>query len=297
MSLQFAEVYIVGDPKEITIANREAFENGGKLILGTEILSKLIDRNILKDGSCAHFRIHSPARKIVIHCGVFDFSGKESLVYAPRWIMEYCDIRPGDSIVLASVDLKLGTFMKIQPQSVDFLDIPNHDEVLTELLPNFSCVMQGQYLRFHYNDKCYDIKILETKPDPAVSLINTNVTVDFAEPVGYSDYAETLKKQHELKKREELLKKACEDAGFVGGRSLGDKKRTITSLDTSAPPLPPPAQTIMRTDLSQKLSDVKPVITSSRSELDALSDLPDDSGFNVANELNKKKFTGKGRRL
>lgn len=299
MGLQFTEVCEVGDPKTINIPNRDFFENGGKIVLGHDVLNILLSRNLIEGGTGMHFRIHSPAHRIVIHCGVLDFSGESSKLYAPAWIMEYCNIRPGDSVVIASLDLAPGTFMKIQPQSPKFLEIEDHEKVLTDLLPNFSCVTQGQYLRFQHAGEKYDIKILETKPNIAVSLLNTNITVDFAEPVGYAEYLEAEKKKYAEKKRDEEVKKANEAQGFIGGKTLGGQGKAIAPQDA--------AQTsgrntiekaAMRVDLSQKLSDIKmSTVSSVKSNLDALANMEEASNFNVKSALEAKKFKGRGRAL
>lgn len=299
MGLQFTEIYTVGDPRTIHIPNKEAFENGGKIILGHDILQRLLDMNIIEEGKGMHFRIHSPAYKIVIHCGVLDFSGSGSQLYAPSWIMEYCNIRPGDSVVVASIKLEPGTFMKIQPQSTKFLEIDDPEAVLTRLLPNFSCIMKGQYLRFVHDNTKYDIKILETKPDVAVSLLNTNITVEFAEPVGYAEYLEEQKKSYLEKKRLEEAKKASEAMGFVGGKRLNGQGKVIASLAGESQQKSLSAErSVMRVDLTQKLSDIKPnTIKSVKSDLDMLADIKEDSHFDVKKALESKKFKGKGRAL
>ena len=299
MGLQFVEIYTVGDPRTIHIPNRKTFENGGKLILGHDILQRLLDKNIIEEGKGMHFRIHSPAHKIVIHCGVLDFSGANTLLYAPSWIMEYCNIRPGDSVVIASINLEPGTFMKIQPQSTKFLEIDDPEAVLTNLLPNFSCIMRGQYLRFEHANIKYDIKILDTKPDVAVSLLNTNITVEFAEPVGYTEYLEEQKKKYLERKRLEEAKKADEAMGFIGGRRLDGRGKAIASLTEASQPVNPPEEkSAMRVDLTQKLSDIKPnAIKSVKSNLDMLADIEEEGHFNVKKTLESKKFKGKGRAL
>lgn len=299
MGLQFTEIYTVGDPRTIHIPNKEAFENGGKIILGHDILQRLLDMNIIEEGKGMHFRIHSPAHKIVLHCGVLDFSGSDSQLYAPSWIMEYCNIRPGDSIVVASIKLEPGTFMKIQPQSTKFLEIDDPESVLTNLLPNFSCIMKGQYLRFMHNGIKYDIKILETKPDVAVSLLNTNITVEFAEPVGYAEYLEEQKKNYLEKKRLDEAKKVSEAMGFIGGKRLDGHGKAIASLtDASQVKVLSDEKLPMRVDLTQKLSDIKlNTMKSVKSDLDMLADIHEDSHFNVKKSLEEKKFKGKGRAL
>ena len=41
-----------------------------------------------------------------------------------------------------------------------------------------------------YNDRIYELRVLETKPGNAVSIIECDMNVEFAPPVGYSDPSE-----------------------------------------------------------------------------------------------------------
>jgi len=38
-----------------------------------------------------------------------------------------------------------------------------------------------------YNDRVYELKVLETKPGNAVSIIECDMNVEFAAPVGYTE--------------------------------------------------------------------------------------------------------------
>ena len=38
-----------------------------------------------------------------------------------------------------------------------------------------------------YNDRVYELRVLETKPGNAVSIIECDMNVEFAAPVGYSE--------------------------------------------------------------------------------------------------------------
>ena len=95
--------------------------------------------------------------------------------------------------------------MKIEPQSVDFLDISDPKAVLENVLRNFSTLTVDDIIEIRYNNKIYGIKILEVKPESqsrSICVIETDLVTDFAPPVGYvePDY-EALKAQEEEKKR------------------------------------------------------------------------------------------------
>lgn len=70
-----------------------------------------------------------------------------------------------------NVTLKRATFVKLRPQSKDFLDISNHRAVLEKTLRSYTCLTVGDSIVINYNDKKYFIDILETKPNDAVSIV------------------------------------------------------------------------------------------------------------------------------
>jgi len=56
---------------------------------------------------------------------------------------------------------------------------------LEKALRSFSVVTRGEVVCFKYLDKVYYMDILDTKPASAVSIIETNMDVDFAPPADY----------------------------------------------------------------------------------------------------------------
>lgn len=135
----------------------------------------------------------------------------------------------GDLLNIESSSLPVATFSKFQPQSEDFLDISNPKAVLENALRNFACLTTG-YKKFKcifilcvlnkrksvglltqeinicyardvvaitYNDRVYELRVLETKPGNAVSIIECDMNVEFAPPVGYSEPTEHVAKHQE----------------------------------------------------------------------------------------------------
>jgi len=97
-------------------------------------------------------------------------------------------LEAGDLVQIKSTDLPPGTFIKLQPQSPDFLDITDPKAVLENAFRNFSCMTTGDTFSFAYNDNVYEIAVLEVKPDTtthAICTMETDLSVDFAPPIGY----------------------------------------------------------------------------------------------------------------
>lgn len=103
-------------------------------------------------------------------------------------------LEPGDLLQIKSADLRSGTFIKLQPQSMSFLEsITDPKAVLENALRNFSALTKGDTFSFLYNEQIFEISVLEVKPDSpqgAISVVETDVEVDFAPPPDHVDHVE-----------------------------------------------------------------------------------------------------------
>lgn len=94
----------------------------------------------------------------------------------------------GDMIQIRTTSLELAKLVRLQPQSTKFLDISDPKAVLERAFRNFATLTKGDIFSFEYNDVVYDVAVLDVKPETekmGVSMIETDVSVDFAPPVGY----------------------------------------------------------------------------------------------------------------
>lgn len=94
----------------------------------------------------------------------------------------------GDLIQIKSTSLELAKLVRLQPQSTSFLDISDPKAVLEKAFRNFATLTKGDVFNFEYNDEVYEVAVLEVKPETekmGVCMIETDVSVDFAPPVGY----------------------------------------------------------------------------------------------------------------
>lgn len=171
--------------------NRDELNYGGKIIMPPSSLNKLTRLHIQYP---MLFKLHSEETGMTTHCGVLEFIAPEGQVYIPQWMMETLAISPGSLIKVTNTSLSLGTFVKIEPQSVDFLEISDPKAVLENALRNYSTLTKDDVFQISYNDKIYSIKVIEVKPDleennHGISVVETDLEVDFAPPVGYVDPA------------------------------------------------------------------------------------------------------------
>jgi ubiquitin fusion degradation protein 1 len=122
------------------------------------------------------------------HAGVLEFVAEEGRAYLPQWMMDTLQLEMGDMVQIKTTELELARLVKLQPQSVNFLDITDPKAVLEKAFRNFATLTKGDVFSFEYNDDIYSVAVLNVKPETekmGVCMIETDVEVDFAPPVGY----------------------------------------------------------------------------------------------------------------
>merc|ERR1719152_983031 len=109
-------------------------------------------------------------------------------------MMENMHLNEGDVVHLRSATVPKGSFVKLQPQTSDFIQISNPKAVLEKSLGSFSALTKGETFRIFYNKKKYDIGVVEVRPEggrfppgspQAVCIIEADVQVDFEAPADY----------------------------------------------------------------------------------------------------------------
>ena len=119
------------------------------------------------------------------HSGVLEFTAEEGCCYIPFWMMQNLLVEEGSLLTVTNISLPKARFVKLQPQSTDFLEISNPRVVLEHALRNFSCVTLHDVIQIPYNGKNYHFELKDVQPSPAACIIETDCEVDFDAPVGY----------------------------------------------------------------------------------------------------------------
>uniref|UniRef100_A0A0A9WCH1 Ubiquitin fusion degradation protein 1 homolog n=2 Tax=Lygus hesperus TaxID=30085 RepID=A0A0A9WCH1_LYGHE len=207
---------------------REDVERGGKIIMPPSALDHLTRLNI---NYPMLFKLTNTAMDRVTHCGVLEFVAGEGKVYLPHWMMRNLMLDEGGVIQVESVSLPVATFSRFQPQSPDFLDISNPKAVLENCLRNFACLTSGDVVNIKYNQKDYELSVLETQPGEAVSIIECDMNVEFAPPLGYQEPSSHSKNNEAIIDPVDLMP---EPDGYVkfrgeGYRLDGKRKRLSES--------------------------------------------------------------------
>ncbi|KAI7865912.1 ubiquitin fusion degradation protein UFD1-domain-containing protein [Spinellus fusiger] len=218
-------------------SDRDNVNYGGKIILPQSALEKLSQLNVSYP---MLFHLNNASKDKHTHAGVLEFIAEEGRAYFPQWMMETLQVEPGNLIEVKNINLPLGSFVKIQPQSTDFLDISDHRAVLENALRNFATLTAGDTIQINYNNKVYEIKVLQVKPDHedhgGISIVETDLEVDFAPPVGYVEPTRTKTSSSISHMMIHLpdAPKAAQFAAFSGGgQSLRSKGKEPVKAETS----------------------------------------------------------------
>ncbi|XP_015113786.1 ubiquitin recognition factor in ER-associated degradation protein 1 [Diachasma alloeum] len=202
---------------------RQDVERGGKIIMPPSALDQLTRLNIVYP---MLFKLTNKKTNRVTHCGVLEFVADEGKVYLPYWMMHNLLLEESEMINIESVSLPVATFSRFQPQSEDFLDITNPKAVLENGLRSFACLTTGDIIAIQYNQRIYEMCVLETRPGPAVSIIECDMNVEFAPPVGYKEPVREIKKEEENIDPVDMMPEATGFIAFKGqGNRLDGKKR------------------------------------------------------------------------
>jgi len=208
-SARFDEYYRCYPVVMLPGPERESVNHGGKVFMPPSALDKLTRLHITYP---MLFELINGSKEKMTHAGVLEFIAEEGKIYLPYWvsaphnlnyttdiqlipqfqIMQTLSLDPGDLLQIKSTDLPSGAFIKLQAQSTSFLDISDPKAVLEQAFRNFSCLTKGDIFTFAYNDQIFEMAVLETKPGGegtknAVSVLETDLEVDFAAPVGYEE--------------------------------------------------------------------------------------------------------------
>ncbi|GAB0088321.1 Ubiquitin fusion degradation protein 1 homolog [Sergentomyia squamirostris] len=212
---------------------RHDVEKGGKIIMPSSALDQLTRLNVEYP---MLFKLTNKKKDRVTHAGVLEFVADEGKTYLPYWMMRNLLLEEDEMIQIESVSLPVATFSKFQPQSPDFLDITNPKAVLENALRNFACLTTGDLIAIKYNSKIYELCVLETRPGNAVTIIECDMNVEFAPPVGYTE--PQMENNVDQPMNEDGVEHLADMQGFVafsgeGNRLDGKQKKP----DSAAPML------------------------------------------------------------
>lgn len=120
----------------------------------------------------------------VTHCGVIEFTAEDGCVYLPSWVMQKLGVSSGSSVSVRSVDLALGIFARLQPESDVLQD--EHDPViaLQHALGSYMALSVGDCIPVAMpGGRIASFRVVELQPAPAVCIVNTDLRLELDAPV------------------------------------------------------------------------------------------------------------------
>lgn len=167
-------------------ADPESYESSDKILLPPSALQTLAQLHI-EYPMLFELIPHNGGKRL--HCGVLEFVAQEGQMFIPFWMMENMQLEEGDLLTVRNACLDKGSYVKFRPQSKAFIELANPRAVLERTLAKYSCLTKNETIRIFYNERTYDIDVVELKsargPAEAVSIIEADVNVDFDAPADY----------------------------------------------------------------------------------------------------------------
>jgi ubiquitin fusion degradation protein 1 len=212
----------------VVMCNKPNLEAGDKIILPPTALDHLARLRVTYP---MMFSITNKKSGRQMHAGVMEFSGEEGVAYIPYWMMQNLLIESGEIIEITNVTLPKGNFVKLQPHTTKFTQLYNPRVVLETALRNFSCLTKGDTIAIQHGDDNYYLDIVEVKPGNAVSVVETDMNVDFAPPKDYKE--ETYKNPSSTQSSPAF--QPAESKSDAGGFSIKTEENETTPESKAAP--------------------------------------------------------------
>ena len=163
----------------VVMANKPQLEAGDKIVLPPSALDQLARLRVTYP---MMFKLSNRLLERSTHCGVMEFSAEEGVCYLPYWMMQSLLLESGHIVDVLNVTIPKGSFVKLQPHTTAFTQLDNPRVVLERALRSFSCLTQGDTIAIQHGEQQFYLDVVEVKPGRAISIIETDVNVDFAPP-------------------------------------------------------------------------------------------------------------------
>lgn len=171
-------------PEELT----KRLRSSNKILLPPSVLYELNQQQDLSDSSIMFFKVSNKEMQFGIVCGVHEFSAPPGICHVPFHIMNNIGIREGCQVEIEKICPVQGTYIKLRPHKTEFINLSNPKAVLERIMSrDYPVVSQGQTIELNYEDlNCkYRIDIVETNPAEIISIVNTDINIDFDQPLDY----------------------------------------------------------------------------------------------------------------
>ena len=157
-----------------------------KVIIPQSILESLMDTSENTIHSPIAFLLLQGEREI-ISVGVEEFSAPEGFIYIPSFIMETYWLPHETEIILRYQRVEKGTKISIEPHKTAFIDSKAKEKTFLEnyLKKCYPVLSAGSTILIKEGATEYYINITETIPERVISTLDTDLEVEFKQPLDY----------------------------------------------------------------------------------------------------------------
>lgn len=207
---------------------RNDLEGGNKILLPQRILEEITNKNAGQLPYPMIFSVSSLQTKKTYFVGVLEFTAPESTVILPFWIFRNMRVAEGEMIRIGYCKfLPKANFCKIRPHKTAFIELADPKTILEMELRKFVCLNLNDTITIEFNGKQYDLDIIELKPAnsyKAATIIDTDLTLDFAPPM---DYVEPVRPKKVAGKTVQVDKSGVDLSRFrrLDGKTLRKRQK------------------------------------------------------------------------
>jgi len=151
-------------------------------------LYALNEQNQLENGDIMFFKVTNKELNFGQVCGVHEFSAPPAICHVPYHVMDNLAITEGSQVQIEKVCPVKGTYIKLRPHETAFINLSNPKAVLEKIMSkDYPVVTEGQTIEIFYEElkKTFRIDIVKAEPAEIISIINTDINVDFDTPCDY----------------------------------------------------------------------------------------------------------------
>lgn len=176
----------------------EKLKNSNKVILPQIILDRIL-KSITDVQYPMIFKIKTSI--IDFYVGVEEFSPNRN-IYLPNSLIDNYYLQINQKVTVEYITPPKGNFIKIKPFETEFTKIINPKLILEKnIIKYYPVLSDKEVIKINYDNKDYDIEIVECKPNNVISTNNTDLIVDFMEPYDYKEYVNKNKRISKPKKK------------------------------------------------------------------------------------------------
>ncbi|KAI5172535.1 ubiquitin fusion degradation protein 1 [Nematocida sp. LUAm3] len=158
--------------------------HAGKVLLPQHCLMTLVEKQV---NTPYAFKVSAHGGISYTHAGVHEFTEEVGDITLPKWMYEQLSL-DGSPVTITCIELPKGKFIRLLPQSKDFLEIDNPKIALEESLRNYQVLSPGDTISLYFRQEFKNILFTVSEINPpgeGISIIDTDLEVEFLPPTDY----------------------------------------------------------------------------------------------------------------